>query len=93
MPGSEDSSERTSARRRGRALLEAALALLEEAGRPMHAGDILNELTERGFAVPGRDPVAALNTRLWKRAVRGGRLRRLGDALYEVSGSTPEQEA
>lgn len=88
VPSRDVSLEKTSARRRGRALLEAALALLEEARRPLHAREILTILSERGFEVAGRDPVAALNTRLWKRAVRGGRLRRLGDAVYQVSESS-----
>ena len=70
------------ARRYGRALVEAAVAVLAAAGRPMHAGEILEALVARGFSVPGPDPVAALNTRLWKRSGAGGPLRRLGDAVY-----------
>ncbi|WP_375454717.1 hypothetical protein [uncultured Methylobacterium sp.] len=70
------------ARRYGRALVEAAVAVLAAAGRPMHAGEILETLVARGFSVPGPDPVAALNTRLWKRAGAGGPLRRLGEAVY-----------
>ena len=70
------------ARRYGRALVEAALAILVRAGRPMHAGEILEALVAQGFAVPGQDPVAALNTRLWKRSGPDGPLRRLGDAVY-----------
>lgn len=70
------------ARRYGRALVEAALAVLAASGRPMHAGEILEALVARGFGVPGPDPVAALNTRLWKRAGAGGPLRRLGEAVY-----------
>ncbi|MDB5645085.1 MAG: hypothetical protein JWQ05_754, partial [Methylobacterium sp.] len=70
------------ARRHGRALVAAALDLLHEAGRPLHAGEILEGLTALGFAVPGHDPVAALNTRLWKRSGPGGPLRRLGEAVY-----------
>lgn len=70
------------ARRYGRALVEAAVAVLAAAGRPMHAGEILEALVARGFSVPGPDPVAALNTRLWKRAGAGGPLRRLGEAVY-----------
>ena len=87
------------ARRYGRALVAGALAVLADAGRPMHAGELLERLVARGFTVPGRDPVAALNTRLWKRAGPGGPLRRLGDAVYdradapEESGSAPEHEA
>ncbi|WP_342151064.1 winged helix-turn-helix domain-containing protein [Methylorubrum sp. SB2] len=75
-------SETVQARRYGRALIEAALATLEEAGRPLHAGEIWARLVDQGFALPGADPVAALNTRLWKRCGPGGPLRRLGDAVY-----------
>lgn len=70
------------ARRYGRALIEAACGILVRAGRPMHAGEILEALVAEGFAVPGQDPVAALNTRLWKRSGPHGPLRRLGDAIY-----------
>ncbi|MGU3360707.1 hypothetical protein ACLBWX_10270 [Methylobacterium sp. M6A4_1b] len=70
------------ARRHGRALVAAAVNLLHEAGRPLHAGEILQGLTAQGFAVPGHDPVAALNTRLWKRSGPGGPLKRLGEAVY-----------
>ena len=70
------------ARRHGRALVAAAVNLLHEAGRPLHAGEILEGLTALGFAVPGHDPVAALNTRLWKRSGPGGPLKRLGEAVY-----------
>ena len=58
------------------------LIALHEAGRPLHAGEILQGLTALGFDLPGHDPVAALNTRLWKRAVPGGPLKRLGEAVY-----------
>lgn len=75
-------SETVQARRYGRALIEAALATLEEAGRPLHASEIWARLSDQGFALPGADPVAALNTRLWKRSGPGGPLRRLGDAVY-----------
>ncbi|WP_232628773.1 winged helix-turn-helix domain-containing protein [Methylobacterium sp. Leaf118] len=75
-------SETVLARRYGRALVEAALAVLEEAGRPLHASEIWGHLSARGFALPGQDPVAALNTRLWKRSGPGGPLRRLGEAVY-----------
>lgn len=75
-------SETVLARRYGRAVIEAALAVLEEAGRPMHAGEILARIAEQGFALPGQDPVAALNTRLWKRSGPGGPLKRLGEAVY-----------
>jgi hypothetical protein len=73
------------ARRHGRALVAAAVNLLHEAGRPLHAGEILEGLTALGFAVPGHDPVAALNTRLWKRSGPGGPLKRLGEAVYAPS--------
>ena len=33
----------------------------------------------------GRDPVAALNTRLWKRAGRNGPLRRVAEAPYALA--------
>ena len=75
-------SETVLARRYGRAVIEAALAVLEEAGRPLHASEILARITERGFSLPGQDPVAALNTRLWKRSGPGGPLKRLGEAVY-----------
>lgn len=70
------------ARRHGRALIAAAVNLLHEAGRPLHAGEILQGLTALGFELPGHDPVAALNTRLWKRSGPGGPLKRLGEAVY-----------
>lgn len=73
------------ARRYGRALIEAALAALDEAGRPLHAAEILAVLAGRGFSLPGHDPVAALNTRLWKRSGPGGPLRRMGDAVYALA--------
>lgn len=75
----------TAARRYGRALIAAACAAIAQAGRPLHAGEILERLVARGFTVPGRDPVAALNTRLWKRATPGGPLRRLGEASYALA--------
>ncbi len=61
------------------------MTALEEAKRPLHAREIAEILTARGIPIPGRDPVAALNTRLWKRAMRDGALRRLGDAVYAIS--------
>ena len=73
------------ARRYGRALVAAACAAIGAAGRPLHAGEILPHLTDLGFTLPGRDPVAALNTRLWKRAAPGGPLRRLGEATYALA--------
>ncbi|GEP01175.1 hypothetical protein [Methylobacterium haplocladii] len=77
-------SEGVLARRYGRALIEAALAALDEAGRPLHASEILAVLARRGFSLPGHDPVAALNTRLWKRSGPGGPLKRMGDAVYAL---------
>lgn len=78
-------SEGVIARRYGRALIEAAFDALEEAGRPLHASEILAVLTSRGFSLPGHDPVAALNTRLWKRSGASGPLKRLGDAVYALA--------
>ncbi|WP_375464168.1 winged helix-turn-helix domain-containing protein [uncultured Methylobacterium sp.] len=77
-------------RRYGRALVEAARAVLARAGRPMHAGEILEALVADGFTVPGQDPVAALNTRLWKRSGVDGPLRRLGDAVYALAVPGPD---
>lgn len=75
------------ARRYGRALIREAVAVLEAAGRPLHASEILAGLEARGFTIPGQqDPIAALNTRLWKRSGEGGALRRLGDAIYAPAG-------
>ena len=74
------------ARRYGRALVEAACGAILSAGRPLHAGEILEILLARGFTLPGRDPVAALNTRLWKRAGPGGPLRRVAEATYALAG-------
>ena len=68
-----------------REVRQAVLDSLRRAGRPMHAGEILEHVVARGFTVPGRDPVAALNTRLWKRSGAGGPLRRLGDAVYALA--------
>ncbi|KQQ14112.1 hypothetical protein ASF53_09775 [Methylobacterium sp. Leaf123] len=82
VEGEAGLSETVLARRYGRAVIEAVLAVLEEAGRPMHASEILARITEQGFSLPGQDPVAALNTRLWKRSGPGGPLKRLGEAVY-----------
>ncbi|MGU3664898.1 hypothetical protein ACLBX9_11990 [Methylobacterium sp. A49B] len=82
IPFAEDAA---GARRYGRALVGAACAALAEAGRPLHAAEILAVLAGRGFTVPGRDPVAALNTRLWKRAGPDGPLRRVGEATYALA--------
>ncbi|GEP11478.1 hypothetical protein [Methylobacterium gnaphalii] len=78
-------SEGVLARRYGRALIEAAIQALREAGRPLHASEILAVLTSRGFSLPGHDAVAALNTRLWKRSGPGGPLARMGDAVYALA--------
>ncbi|GLS43833.1 hypothetical protein [Methylobacterium brachythecii] len=77
-------SEGVLARRYGRALIEAALDALQNAGRPLHASEILAVLTSQGFSLPGHDPVAALNTRLWKRSGSGGPLKRMGEAVYAL---------
>ncbi|MCF4125117.1 winged helix-turn-helix domain-containing protein [Methylobacterium sp. SyP6R] len=72
-------------RQEGRRLMEAAEGILAEAGRPMHAAEIWERLAARGLTLPGHDPVAALNTRLWKRAKAGTVFRRLGDAVYGLA--------
>ncbi|WP_298966394.1 HTH domain-containing protein [uncultured Methylobacterium sp.] len=72
-------------RQEGRRLIEAALAVLSGAGRPMHAAEIWEQLAASGLTLPGHDPVAALNTRLWKRAQGNGPVRRLGDAVYAAA--------
>jgi hypothetical protein len=82
VEGEAGLSETVLARRYGRAVIEAVLAVLEEVGRPMHASEILARISEQGFSLPGQDPVAALNTRLWKRSGPGGPLKRLGEAVY-----------
>ncbi|MGY2049573.1 winged helix-turn-helix domain-containing protein [Methylobacterium sp. JK268] len=71
----------------GRRIIEAAFAVLAEAGRPMHAAEIWEALAARGLALPGHDPVAALNTRLWKRAQGKTALRRLGDGVYALDAA------
>lgn len=82
IPFAEDAA---GARRYGRALVEAAGRAIADAGRPLHAAEILAALVDQGFTVPGRDPVAALNTRLWKRSGPGGPLRRVGEATYALA--------
>lgn len=72
-------------RQEGRRLMEAAEEILAEAGRPMHAAEIWERLAARGLTLPGHDPVAALNTRLWKRAKGGTVFHRLGDAVYGLA--------
>ncbi|WP_018263730.1 HTH domain-containing protein [Methylobacterium sp. WSM2598] len=71
-------------RAEGRRVIEAAFAVLAAAGRPMHAAEIWEAIAARGHTLPGHDPVAALNTRLWKRAQGGTALRRLGDGVYAL---------
>ncbi|MBP1184106.1 HTH domain-containing protein [Methylobacterium sp. PvR107] len=73
------------ARRYGRAVVQAACAAIAQAGRPLHAAEILEVLLKQGFILPGRDPVAALNTRLWKRTGTGGPLCRVGEATYALA--------
>lgn len=73
------------ARRYGRAVVQAACAAIAQAGRPLHAAEILEVLLKQGFTLPGRDPVAALNTRLWKRTGSGGPLCRVGEATYALA--------
>lgn len=88
----EDRDELASAaRQRGRAMIAACVAILRAAGRPMHAGEILEGLRAEGFTLAGVDPVASLNTRLWKRSGASGPFRRLGDAIYDLArdGDTP----
>ncbi|MFE1602086.1 HTH domain-containing protein [Methylobacterium sp. ID0610] len=74
-------------RAEGRRVIEAAFAVLAAAGRPMHAAEIWEAVAARGVTLPGHDPVAALNTRLWKRAQGDTPLRRLGDAVYALDGT------
>ena len=91
-PSSGAVPEGALARRYGRALIQAAVAVLEEAGRPLHVSEIVAMLSARGFSVPGQqDPVAALNTRLWKRSGEGGPVRRLGDAVYALPDSSADR--
>ncbi|WP_019904038.1 hypothetical protein [Methylobacterium sp. 77] len=89
----ESVADRSLARREGRLLMDAACEILGDAGRPLHAAAILEGLTLRGLSVPGIDPVAALNTRLWKRSGPDGPFQRLGDAVYALSaGPDPDDE-
>ncbi|ACB23552.1 hypothetical protein ABID82_006432 [Methylobacterium sp. PvP062] len=78
------------ARRYGRAVVQAACAAIARAGRPLHAAEILEVLARQGFTLPGRDPVAALNTRLWKRSGPGGPLNRVAEATYALASSEPD---
>jgi len=88
-PEARPGEDIAAARRHGRALVAAAVEILHEAGRPLHAGEILPGLMARGFELPGHDAIAALNTRLWKRSGPGGPLRRLGDAVYAPAEEDP----
>ena len=72
-------------RKYGRALVDAAVSCINEAGHPLHAREILERVQQQGFSVPGQDPVASLNTRLWKRSGPGRPLQRLGDAVYTLN--------
>ena len=76
---------RVAARAEGRRLFDAVLSILDEVGRPMHARDLVERLAARDFAPPGREPVAALNTQVWKRARTDSRLVRHGDAIYAAA--------
>ncbi|MEE7489050.1 hypothetical protein [Methylobacterium oryzae] len=78
------------ARRYGRAVVQAACAAIARAGRPLHAAEILAVLAGQGFTLPGRDPVAALNTRLWKRSGPGGPLNRVAEATYALASPGPD---
>lgn len=85
QPTAESPAAGGAARREGRRLIEAAEEILSAAGRPMHAAEIWERLAARGLTLPGHDPVAALNTRLWKRAQGGAVFRRLGDGVYGLA--------
>jgi hypothetical protein len=78
---------RPEGRPESRRVIEAAFEVLSRAGRPMHAAEIWEQVAARGLTLPGHDPVAALNTRLWKRAQGNTALRRLGDAVYALDGA------
>ena len=79
-----DEEDRTAARQNGHRLVEAAVEIIRRAGHPLHARDLHRELAAAGFILPGKDPVAALNTRLWKRAQIGKQLRRVAEATYAL---------
>jgi hypothetical protein len=81
-----EAADRPEGRPEGRRVMEAAFEVLAGAGRPMHAAEIWEALAARGLTLPGHDPVAALNTRLWKRAQGRTALRRLGDGVYALDG-------
>jgi uncharacterized protein YjiS (DUF1127 family) len=81
------SSPEAAGRPDGRRVIETAFEVLAAAGRPMHAAEIWEAMAARGLTLPGHDPVAALNTRLWKRAQGRTALRRLGDGVYALDGT------
>lgn len=73
-------------------LTDAAIGLLEDAGRPMHYKDLAARLQQSGFYIPGRDPAATLLSRItrdgrFKRAKKRGTYtlgdRRVGSASRE----------
>ena len=69
--------------------LEAAIAVLQEAGAPLHWTVIQDRALRSGrldpFATPNvrRELLGAL-----QRGVRDGMLRRVGTGVYELAGST-----
>lgn len=75
----------TVSRKYGRALVDAAVSCINQAGHPLHAREILERVQQQGFSVPGQDPVASPNTRLWKRSGPGRLLQRLGNAVYTLN--------
>lgn len=87
-PADQALTPRIVARARGRELVGEAVAILRAQGRPMHAAELVPLLADRGHTLPGHDPVAALNTRLWKRARTGRYVVRHGDAVY-AAGEGP----
>lgn len=86
-PAVSASSPEAAGRPDGRRVIETAFEVLAAAGRPMHAAEIWEAMAARGLTLPGHDPVAALNTRLWKRAQGRTALRRLGDGVYALDGT------
>lgn len=86
-PAVSVSSPEAAGRPDGRRVIETAFEVLAAAGRPMHAAEIWEAMAARGLTLPGHDPVAALNTRLWKRAQGRTALRRLGDGVYALDGT------
>jgi hypothetical protein len=45
---------------------EAAVAILQEAGRPMKRVELLDALTNRGIILNGKKPDTVLSTMLWR---------------------------